>query len=69
VEVDFGAGPKTVSGPAAYLPLNSSFEVVSAISALASAPDGKLALLPSGTLSQPCSIAWKSAAPPARNKP
>ena len=46
-------GEKTVSGPAAYLPLNSSFEVASvAISALAKAPDGKLPLLPSGTLSQ-----------------
>ncbi|MBA5637224.1 amidohydrolase family protein [Duganella sp. LX20W] len=46
-------GSKTVSGPAAYLPLNSSFEVVSAnITALAATPDGKLPLLPSGTLSQ-----------------
>ncbi|WP_229258761.1 amidohydrolase family protein [Duganella flavida] len=46
-------GEKTVSGPAAYLPLNSSFEVASvAITALTKAPDGKLALLPSGTLSQ-----------------
>lgn len=46
-------GQKTVSGPAAYLPLNSSFEVVSAtITALASRPDGKLPLLPSGVLSQ-----------------
>jgi hypothetical protein len=46
-------GAKTVSGPAAYLPLNSSFEVASvAIAALAKAPDGKLPLLPSGTLSQ-----------------
>jgi hypothetical protein len=46
-------GEKTVSGAAAYLPLNSSFEVESiAISALAKNPDAKLALLPSGTLSQ-----------------
>ncbi|MHA4868977.1 amidohydrolase family protein [Duganella sp. PWIR1] len=46
-------GEKTVSGAAAYLPLNSSFEVESiAISALAKTPDAKLALLPSGTLSQ-----------------
>jgi hypothetical protein len=46
-------GKKTVSGPAAYLPLNSSFEVASAaITALAAAPGGKLALLPSGALSQ-----------------
>ncbi|HJU99661.1 MAG TPA: amidohydrolase family protein [Burkholderiaceae bacterium] len=46
-------GSKTVSGPAAYLPLNSSFEVVSAnITALAATADGKLPLLPSGTLSQ-----------------
>jgi hypothetical protein len=46
-------GEKTVSGAAAYLPLNSSFEVESvAIAALAKTPDGKLPLLPSGTLSQ-----------------
>nr|WP_315255387.1 amidohydrolase family protein [uncultured Duganella sp.] len=46
-------GQKAVSGPAAYLPLNSSFEVASvAITALTKAPDGKLPLLPSGTLSQ-----------------
>jgi hypothetical protein len=46
-------GKKTVSGPAAYLPLNGSFEVESiAIAALAATPDGKLPLLPSGTLSQ-----------------
>lgn len=46
-------GSKSVSGPAAYLPLNSSFEVVSAnITALAATADGKLPLLPSGTLSQ-----------------
>lgn len=46
-------GSKAVSGPAAYLPLNGSFEVVSAgIGALAATADGKLPLLPSGTLSQ-----------------
>lgn len=46
-------GSKAVSGPAGYLPLNSSFEVVSTyIGALAAAPEHKLALLPSGTLSQ-----------------
>ncbi|TFW18315.1 amidohydrolase family protein [Duganella callida] len=46
-------GEKIVSGAAAYLPLNSSFEVQSvAIAALSKAADGKLALLPSGTLSQ-----------------
>ncbi|NVM76058.1 hypothetical protein FHW83_001845 [Duganella sp. SG902] len=46
-------GEKTISGPAAYLPLNSSFEVESvAIAALAKNPDAKLPLLPSGTLSQ-----------------
>jgi len=46
-------GSTAVSGPAAYLPLNNSFEVVSAmITALAARPDGKLPLLPSGTLSQ-----------------
>ncbi|MYM95556.1 amidohydrolase family protein [Duganella vulcania] len=46
-------GTKAVSGPAGYLPLNGSFEIVSAyITALAAAPEHKLALLPSGTLSQ-----------------
>jgi hypothetical protein len=46
-------GMKTVSGPAFYMPLNSSFEIASAsIAALAAVPEGKLALLPSGTLSQ-----------------
>ncbi|GJI96685.1 hypothetical protein RugamoR57_34030 [Duganella caerulea] len=46
-------GTKAVSGPAGYLPLNGSFETVSAyITALAAAPEHKLALLPSGTLSQ-----------------
>jgi len=46
-------GSTTVNGAAVYLPLNGSFEVTSAmISALAKSPDGKLALLPTGTLSQ-----------------
>ena len=46
-------GKKAVSGAAGYLPLNGSFETVSAyITALDAAPEHKLALLPSGTLSQ-----------------
>lgn len=46
-------GEKSVVGAATYVPLNSSFETASAaITALAAAPDGKLALLPSGTLNQ-----------------
>jgi hypothetical protein len=46
-------GEKAVAGPAMYVPLNNSFEVASAaITALSAAPDGKLALLPSGTLTQ-----------------
>ncbi len=46
-------GQTGVSGPATYLPLNSSFEVASvAIGALAAAPDHSLPLLPSGRLSQ-----------------
>lgn len=46
-------GEQAVAGPAMYVPLNNSFEVASAaITALAAAPDGKLALLPSGTLTQ-----------------
>jgi len=46
-------GSTTVSGTAAYLPLNGSFEVTSAmITALSQRPDGKLPLLPTGTLSQ-----------------
>jgi hypothetical protein len=46
-------GRETLTAPAAYVPLNSSFEVVSnAITALAAAKDGKIALLPTGTLSQ-----------------
>lgn len=46
-------GQLNLSTPASYVPLNSSFEVVSAaITALAAAPDGKIALLPTGTLSQ-----------------
>jgi hypothetical protein len=46
-------GEQAVRGSAMYVPLNSSFEVASAtIAALSAAPDGKLALLPSGTLTQ-----------------
>jgi len=46
-------GSTNVSGTAAYLPLNGSFEVTSAmITALSQRPDGKLPLLPTGTLSQ-----------------
>ncbi len=46
-------GRATVDAPASYVPLNSSFEVVSnAITALAASRDGKIALLPTGTLSQ-----------------
>jgi hypothetical protein len=46
-------GAQAVRGSAMYVPLNSSFEVASAtIAALSAAPDGKLALLPSGTLTQ-----------------
>jgi hypothetical protein len=46
-------GSKNQSNGAMYVPLNSSFEVVSAsITALAARPDGKLPLLPSGTLTQ-----------------
>lgn len=46
-------GQARVAGAAAYWPLNSSFEVVSAaITALAATPDGRLPLLPSGTLVQ-----------------
>ncbi|WP_229490742.1 amidohydrolase family protein [Pseudoduganella namucuonensis] len=46
-------GELAVAGGAMYVPLNSSFEPVSAsIAALAAAPDGKLPLLPSGTLTQ-----------------
>ncbi len=46
-------GSKNLSLGAMYVPLNNSFEVTSAtISALAARPDGKLPLLPSGTLSQ-----------------
>lgn len=44
-------GTRDVTGPAMYVPLNSSFETASAaIAALAATPDNKLALLPSGTL-------------------
>jgi hypothetical protein len=46
-------GGKAVSGPALYVPLNSSFEVSSvALAALAARPDASVPLLPSGTLSQ-----------------
>ena len=46
-------GRATLAAPASYVPLNSSFEVVSAaITALAASQDGKIALLPTGTLSQ-----------------
>ena len=46
-------GTRTAAGPALYIPLNGSFEVASmSIGALAARPDGKLALLPSGTLTQ-----------------
>jgi hypothetical protein len=46
-------GEQALNGPAMYVPLNNSFEVASAaITALSAAPDGKLALLPSGTLTQ-----------------
>ena len=44
-------GSKEVSGPAIYVPLNSSYEFNSAaITALAAAPGHSLPLLPSGTL-------------------
>jgi len=44
-------GSKDVSGPAIYVPLNNSFEVISAaITALAATPDRSMPLLPSGTL-------------------
>jgi len=44
-------GAQDVSGPAIYVPLNSSFETASrAITALASTPARSMALLPSGTL-------------------
>jgi imidazolonepropionase-like amidohydrolase len=46
-------GSTTIAGPALYIPLNSSFEIASmSIGALAARPDGKLPLLPSGTLTQ-----------------
>ncbi len=46
-------GSQAVAGTALYIPLNSSFAVGSAsIAALAKRPDGKLPLLPAGTLSQ-----------------
>ncbi|HEY1151441.1 MAG TPA: amidohydrolase family protein [Pseudoduganella sp.] len=44
-------GSREVSGPAIYVPLNSSYEFNSAaIAALAAAPEHRLPLLPSGTL-------------------
>jgi hypothetical protein len=46
-------GEQTAAGSALYVPLNSSFEANSvAIAAAAKRPDGKLPLLPSGSLSQ-----------------
>ena len=46
-------GSSAVAGSALYVPLNSSFEVASmSIGALAARADGKLPLLPSGTLTQ-----------------
>lgn len=46
-------GSKNLSNGAMYVPLNSSYEVASAaITAVAARPDGKLPLLPSGTLTQ-----------------
>lgn len=46
-------GSRTVSGPAQYVPLNGSFEPAAiTIAALAARPDGKLPLLPGGTLTQ-----------------
>ncbi len=46
-------GSKNLANGAMYVPLNSSYEVVSAsISALAARADGKLPLLPSGSLTQ-----------------
>ena len=46
-------GATTVTGPALYIPLNGSFEIASmSIGALAASADGKLPLLPSGSLTQ-----------------
>ncbi|WP_028103155.1 amidohydrolase family protein [Pseudoduganella violaceinigra] len=46
-------GAREVSGPAVYVPLNSSFETDSrAIAALAKTPSASIALLPNGTLKQ-----------------
>ena len=46
-------GSTTVTGPALYVPLNSSFEIASmSIGALAARADGTLPLLPSGSLTQ-----------------
>ncbi|HEX7708920.1 MAG TPA: amidohydrolase family protein, partial [Thermoanaerobaculia bacterium] len=47
------SGRTTVNGPAFYVPINSSLVPMSAsIAALARRPDGKLPLLPGGTLTQ-----------------
>lgn len=46
-------GGKNILGTALYVPLNGTFEANSvAITSLAARPDGKLALLPGGTLTQ-----------------
>ena len=46
-------GSTTVRGPALYVPLNGSFEIASmSIGALAASADGRLPLLPSGSLTQ-----------------
>ena len=46
-------GAVTLQGPALYVPISGSFEVTSmSIAALAARADGKLPLLPSGTLTQ-----------------
>ncbi len=46
-------GEQTVSGTALFVPLNGTFEAASvAITAVAMRPDGKLPLLPGGTLTQ-----------------
>ena len=47
------SGSATVSGPALYVPLNGSFEIASiSIAAVAARADGRLPLLPTGSLSQ-----------------
>lgn len=45
-------GQASINGKALYLPLNSSFEMVSQAIAIFGGKDGSLALLPSGTLTQ-----------------